>query len=284
MNLLSAYASTNYFIILGFGYLVIKGTYTAVLFSLVIHGVILLLIIVTQQPKQLTIKPPQQNKAIKSYLYSVPNSAPKITETKLQPIDEAPQEAELSKQEKNKELNNKLSTNIPEDISPPDKSTSDVAPSDESKNAASLDTTLPEVNVLESQPKPAPMPAPVNRKLDSFTQLQRLRSKLNNSAAIITDGPYQKYQPPSAFNPNAKSVPHSVPLKDEEKERRKNTKNMGSGIAITKGDDGVCEIRQDLSVYGLTEGSSIQKFSCGESKFDKSFREHMKKVKTKIGK
>jgi hypothetical protein len=73
-------------------------------------------------------------------------------------------------------------------------------------------------------------------------------------------------------------------LKDEEKEREKNTKNMGAGIAITKGDDGRCSVTQDMSAYGLSEGSSVQFFSCGESKFDKSFREHMKAVKEKLGK
>jgi hypothetical protein len=58
---------------------------------------------------------------------------------------------------------------------------------------------------------------------------------------------------------------------------------MGPGIAITKGDDGRCSITQDLNAYGLSEGSSRQFFSCGESKFDKIFREHMEKVKVKLG-
>ena len=260
----------------------IKGTYTAVLFSLVIHGAILLLILITQQPAPLTIKPATKHKAIKSYIYS----APKIAKTKTNspPIDEALQEEELLISKKNKELNNKLPTHIPDDILPPENSSSNVVPSTQSKNSTTTHTTLPDVNVLEKQPKPAPIPTPDNRKLDSYTQLQRLRSKLNSSAAMITDEPYQRYQSPSVFNPNAKPVPHSVPLKDEEQERRKNTKNIGSGIAITKGDDGICEIRQDMSVFGLTEGSSIQKFSCGESKFDKYFREYMLKVKEKIGK
>jgi hypothetical protein len=128
------------------------------------------------------------------------------------------------------------------------------------------------------------LPTPSAGKIDSFKQLQRLRSRLNQRAANSVDMPNQGYQTPSIFNTKVKPVPHSSPLKDEEKEREKNTKNMGGGIAITKGDDGTCSITQDMSVYGLSEGSSTQFFSCGESKFDQSFREHMKKVKAKIGK
>jgi len=113
-------------------------------------------------------------------------------------------------------------------------------------------------------------------------QLQRLRSKLNPNSVSNTDNPYQSDQPPSIFNTDVKTVPHSVPLKDKAKIRDKNTKNMGAGITITQGDDGRCSITQDLSAYGLNEGSSRQFFSCGESTFDKSFREHMKKVKVKL--
>ena len=135
-----------------------------------------------------------------------------------------------------------------------------------------------------TKPEPEQPPQQPRKKLDSFTQLQRLRSKLNSSTNTTANSPYQSDQPPSIFNTRPKTVPHSVPVKDEEKEREKNTKNMGSGIAITKGDDGTCAITQDMSVYGLEHGSSTQYFSCGESKFDKSFREHMKKVKDKLDK
>ena len=79
-------------------------------------------------------------------------------------------------------------------------------------------------------------------------------------------------------------MPHSVPVKDAEKQRKANTQDMGAGIAITKGDNGICSIQQDMRAYGLTEGSSRQFFACGESKHDKSFRQHMKKVKAKFGK
>ncbi|MGB1263907.1 MAG: hypothetical protein ACPG52_13445, partial [Cognaticolwellia sp.] len=143
---------------------------------------------------------------------------------------------------------------------------------------------LPNAPANKTPIKPVPTPAPERKKLDSFTQLQRLRSQLNQSASKLSDNPYQRYQAPSTFNNGAKSVPHSVPVKDEDKQRQANTQTMGAGVAMTKGDNGICTVTQDMSVYGLNEGSSTQFFSCGESKFDKNFRQHMQKVNAKLGK
>lgn len=259
-----------------------KGTYTAVLYSLVIHGLILALILFTQPTTQITIQPISKNTAIESYIFY----APKIADTLLDENEEAEITKAMTPPKSQQKTNNKLVTETVNDKPQLDKDLLKTAPLEtfESHDSSSQDITLPPIDLAQPTPKPRPVPKPVNRKIDSFTQLQRLRSKLNNNATINTDNPYQKYQPPSVFNTTVKSVPHSVPLKDEEKERKKRTKNMGAGIAITKGEDGRCSITQDLSVYGLSEGSSTQFFACGESKFDQSFREHMKKVKAKIGK
>jgi len=252
-----------------------KGTFTAIIFSLVIHGLILLVIVLMQSNKPKIVKANIKNSTIKSYLYY----ASKVANTELNKVGESGEEkrSRSSAEKRNQE-------NVPK-IAPKPESDSPLMDKRMSMPSITADQTMALANdaTIYPQPTPEPTPNPVNRKLDSFTQLQRLRSKLNNRAAIITNSPYQGYQPPSVFNKNAKSVPHSVPLKDEEKERRINTKNMGSGIAITKGDDGRCSISQDLSLYGLREGSSRQYFNCGESKFDQSFREHMKKVKAKFG-
>ena len=255
-----------------------KGIYTAVLFSFVIHGLILALIILTQATKPKTVQPNTKNIAIESYIYY----APKIAKAPKNQSDEKAiaDTVKNNEQEKSTTPVTKTIKHNPqlEHVSlatpPLDTSSTEVT--------ATLPAKPPQVDVTKVPSLPTPKPT--HQKLDSFTQLQRLRSKLNTAATIGTDNPYQKYQPPSVFNKTVKSVPHSVPLKDEEKEREKRTKNMGSGTAINKGEDGNCSITQDLSVYGLSEGSSKQYFSCGESKFDKSFRVHMKKVKAKLGK
>tara|TARA_R110002124_G_scaffold73248_2_gene196551 strand:+ start:62453 stop:63241 length:789 start_codon:yes stop_codon:yes gene_type:complete len=259
-----------------------KGTYAAVLFSFIIHGLILALLLLTRSTKQITIQPISKNTAIKSYIYY----APKITKAPLNESEEPTiiKEPVTPKNQQEQQTNNTGVTATENDNPQLDKNGLKTAPREasESYDSSSQDITLPPIDL--AVPMPPPTPKPVDRKLDSFTQLQRLRSKLNNNAAINTDNPYQKYQPPSVFNKTVESVPHSIPLKDEEKARENRTKNMAAGIAITKGEDGRCSITQDLSVYGLSEGSSTQFFACGESKFDKNFREHMKKVNTKMGK
>ena len=213
------------------------------------------------------IKKPQV--AIKSFLYRAPKFVKKEPEQheqeKTQPPKTLPTEQKIIKQH---ELVEKIVSAKKTILN---------------KNKA-LDANIPTKPTQQAPPKQlASSQQPINQ-VDTFTQLQNLRSKLNRSAYQTSDNPYQRYQPPSAFNANAKTVPHSMPIKDEEKERKQNTKNMGSGISTTKGDDGTCSISQDMSIYSLSEGSSTQYFACGESKFNKSFREHMKKVRAKLGK
>lgn len=239
------------------------------------------MIILTQSTTKPKFKEDKKKVAIKSFLYRTPKVEKPIEKiSEEQPIkdDVKPKESEQKSQE------------VPKDKLPKEIKSVNViakpAPTLKNENNLSkkLEPSLLPAPVEQSTPQPQQPPQSPRKKLDSFTQLQRLRSKLNQSARTPTDNPYQRYKSPSIFNSNPKAVPHSVPLKDEEKEREKSTKNMGGGIAITKGENGGCEIKQDMSVYGLSEGSSTQYFSCGESKFDKSFREHMKKVKTKLGK
>jgi hypothetical protein len=251
-----------------------NGPYTAVVYSLLIHGIILLAIVLSESTKK---KIPQivKTPAIKSFLYYDPKVEKNVTDAQ----QEQPAPEPVVKIDSTQALVNLETENTKPEID-------DVVIPVE-KAATVSEVVLPEKmdNMqVPAAPKPSPRPIPPPTKLDSFTQLQRLRSKLNRSAIESSDNPYQTYQPPSAFNTSPKTVPHAVPLKDEEKEREKNTKAMGAGIAITKNDDGTCSVTQDMSAYGLSEGSSTQYFNCGESKFDKSFREHMKKIKAKLGK
>ena len=239
------------------------------------------MIVLTQSTTKPKFKEDKNKAAIKSFLYRAPKVEKPIEKiAEEQPIEDdvKPKKSEQKKQEIPKEKLPKEIKNVNVIAKP--------APTLKNENDLSkkVEPSLLPAPVEQSTPQPQQPPQLPRKKLDSFTQLQRLRSKLNQSAITPTDSPYQRYQSPSVFNSNPKTVPHSVPLKDEEKEREKNTKKMGAGIAITKGDDGTCSITQDMSVYGLSEGSSTQYFNCGESKFNKSFREHMKKVKTKLGK
>ena len=259
-----------------------NGTYTAVISSLAIHSLILFIILVTAKNQQLSV-PEIEKTAIKSFLYYAPKNTPQVpistTENSQAEKENDPIIAEPSLSPKDNEAVASKGVQAAEDM--PEKIEKTLSDKDGSVVTTAID--LPKATA--TMPQPSPEPAPTKRKLDSFTQLQRLRNKLNQNSSTSTHNPNQNYQPASIFNNNnIKSVPHSSPVKDEEQERAKNTKDMGAGIAITKLDDGTCSVTQDMTAYGLSEGSSTQYFSCGESKFDKSFREHMKKVKAKLGK
>lgn len=250
-----------------------NGRYKALTFSLLIHLLIAAIIVLTQirTPAKFDKFTVQTKKitSIKSFLYHAPKIIKK-EQKKIQNIIRPPKKFSSDQQ----------GVKPPENI----KSTSELVPT---KNTLLDKNQLHDANSLkpsEQHKQEIPNQQQKQKKIDIYTQRQTLRSKLNRSAYNAVDSPYQRYQQPSAFNTNAKSVPNSVPIKDDEKEGKKNTQQMGSGISTTKGDDGVCSITQDMSVYGLSEGSSTQYFNCGESSFNKSFREHMKKVRMKLDK
>ncbi len=258
-----------------------KGTYTAVIYSLAIHSLIFFIILVTAKIQPLAV-PETEKKVIKSFLYYAPKSTPQVlvstTENSPSEKENDPIIAEPALSPKDNEAAASTGVQAAENI--PEKIEKSLSDKDDSVVTTAID--LPKATA--TMPLPSPEPVPTKRKLDSFTQLQRLRNKLKQSSPTSSNNFNQSYQPASIFNNNVKPVPHSAPVKDQEQERAKNTKDMGAGIAITKGDDGTCSVTQDMTAYGLSEGSSTQYFSCGESKFDKSFREHMKKVKAKLGK
>ena len=66
-----------------------------------------------------------------------------------------------------------------------------------------------------------------------------------------------------------------------EQVREKNTTKVSSDISIIKNDNGTCIIEREQFLGSPVEGSTSV-FSCGESKFDRDFREHMKKIQDKI--
>ncbi|MBA6329190.1 hypothetical protein H4J46_14780 [Colwellia sp. MB02u-6] len=232
----------------------------------------------TPSGKQKIVKSPLKNAPIKSFIYY----APKLDKTELKAIKKSTRKKilieDLPAAKKDHKSAKKKHVSKPKNT----EKLIDTTLEKTFKDIISKVIELPKVQPKTSPTKP--LSEPTRRKLDSFMQLQRLHNQLNQNSVSNTNNPYQSYQPPSIFNTNVKTVPHSIPLKDEEQTRKKNTKNIAAGITITKGDDGRCSITQDLSAYGLNEGSSIQFFSCGESKFDKSFLEHMKKVKVKLDK
>lgn len=258
----------------------LKGTYTSIAFSIAIHGFIFLVIILTHSTPLRISNNIVHPVAIKSFIYYAPKdtkSAKQTTENK-QKTTTIPNLIENIVNENANETRVAIKKQIATEKQP-------VRQANTNKIVKhKLGTIKATANTTAKSPHPSKLNPTAVEKLDSFSQLQNMRHKLNSQAMRSSINPYSRYQPPSIFNRNVKSVPHSVPVKDVDKERKKNTHNLGTGIAITKGNNGHCSITQDMSVYGLSEGSSTQFFNCGETIFDKNFREHMQNVKAKLGK
>lgn len=218
---------------------------------------------------------PKKKIAIKSFLYRAPKVVKKESKQKkqkqIQAYNKLSSDQKIVKPQKQVESTTELVT------------TKKIIPNKSKLHEANLSKTPDQQSSQKQTSHKLNIPSQQSiKQVDTYTLRQNLRSKLNRNSA--NELPTQRYQSPSVFNTNTRAVPYSTPIKDAEKVRKQNTQNIGSGIFITKSDDGVCSITQDMSVYGLSEGSSIQYFNCGESTLDKSFREHMKKVRSKFGK
>lgn len=234
----------------------------AISVSIFVHlflALILFLASEEQQPKHIPIT----KKAIQSYLYKMP-AKPVIVEpeiiietSEVTPTKEVKKEV---KPKQVKQVNKKQVETIKESSLKPSKANED--------NKASLSSLKPEKNS-----------APAN--FSSYKQLEKLRNSINKQMLEKTPSAYQQYRTPSVMHTDQNTVPHSTIQLTLEQERENKTIKMSDDISITKYDNGVCTIERKQFLGSPVEGSTSA-FSCGESKFDKSFREHMKKVRDKI--
>ncbi|MBL4764410.1 MAG: hypothetical protein JKX67_03890 [Colwellia sp.] len=143
----------------------------------------------------------------------------------------------------------------------------------------------------QSKPKNSVVTAAVQQKTDAnkpvkatfsaYKQLNNLRSAINDK--IITEqlSELQQFRSPSVMHGKQFPVPHSTIQMTAEQKKTQNTTRMSDSISITKYDNGLCVINRE-QFFGSPIEASSSAFACGESKFDKSFRAHMKKVQEKL--
>jgi hypothetical protein len=230
-----------------------KRHYLAILVSIAVHFLLAFLLFFfaeEQQPKQVKIT----QKAIKSYLYKMPSK--KVTVESLA-TKKVPEKNRVKKEVKLKKKpdvleSSKVVTNEPSTVSLPSKSKS--------------------ISKIQK---------PIQATFSSYKQLDSLRNSINEK--IISQGvtEFQQFRSPSVMHGEQIPVPHSTKKLSPEQEREKNITKMSDDISITKYDNGLCTIERKQFIGSPVEGS-IAAFACGESKFDKGFRDHMKKVRNKI--
>lgn len=230
--------------------------YTSIVISVFIHLLLACLLVFIAEKEQ--IKPEKNvKKAIKSYLYQRPAKKvelkPVTQELKVEgnrgaPKQNPPSEVEIIKEE-NKSLVKRKETNT---------SITKVGPNLKSK-----------------------IQKPIKASVSAYKQLNNLRNTINAKAISQELAELQQFRSPSVMHGTQTAVPHSFVKLTPEQDRHKSTTKMSNDISITKNEDGSCTIDRAQFLGSPVEGSSSS-FACGESKFDKSFREHMKKVQEKL--
>lgn len=230
------------------------------LYSLLIH-IILFIILLNNQDIKKHQQDLSEHTPIKSYLYyRAAENEPKLT---LEPL--------LDLEVKSTKSTITQSTNLTQN--------------------AQMETVVQDKPILSPKlanpPHPKNLSAYPNEKnqpklLSPQEHLNQLRSSMNNKILKAPHYSRKDNQNLTVFNPSPKLVGKSVKKATIDEIVEKTTTQYSNEIAIIKHDNGTCTIKQDLSSVGMEGITSNQYFKCGESKADKHFRLHMKKVKERM--
>jgi hypothetical protein len=120
----------------------------------------------------------------------------------------------------------------------------------------------------------------VKASFSSYERLSRLREQVQKQQREQAFNQVTQQRSVSLMDADPLPVPHTIVPLTREQQYQKNTSTSHVG-SITKHDNGTCTIHRE-QILGSPIEASTSKFACGESKFDKNFREHMQKVKNKF--
>jgi len=261
---------------------VLKGSYTAIFVSVLLHLLLLAVLIYSSINSPKTIKQVKPKvTSIKSFLYK----APKIIAKKVvvnKPTTKAAQQA--------KKIDTLPAKSVPEALQKQSRK-------EIHKTTPSKQITKPTPAQIEAIKKPRDVTASKiqpakktsidlrgNNSLSNFSsydRLSHLRQELNQQQRDKAFAELTQKRSASVMDAEQIPVPKSlVPLTREQKYQQNTSKShVGS---ITKNDNGTCTIHRE-QMLGSPVEATTSSFACGENKFDKSFREHMQKVQAKLG-
>ncbi|WP_343815219.1 hypothetical protein [Colwellia asteriadis] len=282
---------------------VLNGRYTAVVISAILHLIILAALIYFSHTEKTFPAIKATKPAIKSYIYR-PSKAKPIPE-KIAPEINKAQVTDITdttkietKTEKKSESIASTNTSIKKATATKPKIAPEVlqqllaeAPPQEQQVTEPVPEPVPDKVLEQAQrqnpaPELPPRPAlpettrPNKPRLSATEQLTRLRSAINSKAANQLYKEHTQARSASAMDGEQIPVPHSVKQLTRDEKYQQSTMRTGHH-AITKNDNGTCTIHRE-QMLGSSVEATTSHFSCGESKFDKNFREHMKKVNAKI--
>jgi len=117
---------------------------------------------------------------------------------------------------------------------------------------------------------------PYQKKISAYSQLDSFKKSINSKIAEQLFQQQQRFRSSSVMHGKPIPVPNSKIKLTPSQIKEKNTTRLSDSISITKHDNGTCTIERK-PFLGSPVLASLAKMACGESKFDKNFREHMKK-------
>ena len=261
----------------------LKGSYTAIIVSVLLHLLLLIALIygAIDSPKVIKQEQPKVT-VIKSFLYSAPKIitvkkvAKKVITTE-QIVTEIKSQKKITSQQ--------IATKKPTDNSPskvvakrlpnqpvtmPVTTPMNKAPPTQVTNAVKSETVTTTNKV-----------AGANRGgFSSYDRLSRLRKKLDQQQRNQAFAEFTQKRSATIMDGDPLPVPKTLVPLTVDQQHKLNTSNSHVG-SITKHDNGTCTIQRE-QILGSPVAATTSYFACGESKFDKSFREHMQKVQAKL--
>jgi len=246
----------------------LKKYYITILLSVFVH--LVLALVLFSMSDNHPVKPMKiEPKAINSYLYKMPIKAKK-SPTQITIKKEQPKEKERQK----KRVVSKPETDIQTT------SKKEMQQNKTINNMIEQSKLVKPVTTGVALAKDAESTKSIKATFSAYKQLNNLRSAINEKIIAEQLLERQQFRSASVMHGKQIPVPHSNLQLTPEQEQEKRTTKSGN-ISITKYDNGICTIeRKQFLGSPIPESSSA--FACGESKFDKNFREHMKKVRDKL--
>ena len=261
----------------------IKGSYTAIIISVLLHVILLLALIYSSTKTELKINLEKaKSQPIRSFLYKAPKktaaqpSAKKTIEPSAEINEVAiPQQVSKKQTVKTAKINKTLTStqkDLTAEVEEPIKS-SIRSNNTDTDTETNTNNQLPASSKNNSQQKPL-------TNFSSYDRLSRLRKNIESQQRQQAFGELTQKRSASSMDGEQFPVPKTIVPLTAEQQYILNTSTSHVG-SITKNDNGTCTIYRE-QVLGSPVEATTSNFACGESNFDKSFREHMQKVQAKL--
>ncbi len=247
----------------------LKGPYAAILLSACLHLLLLAVIVYSSinVPKKIKQVKPKVT-TIKSFLYKKPK---KSIVSKLPQLKKSEHKTQA-----NSAVNETANASVKK-ITAPAKKTQ---PAFEKPATKTIMRTIDTTQVTQSDSAAKSAKPAVKASTSNYDRLSRLRNRVQKQQREQAFNELTQQRSLDIMRANPLAVPHAtVPLTREQKyQQNTSTSHVGS---ITKNDNGTCTIHRE-QILGSPVEATTSTFACGESKFDKNFREHMQKVQAKL--